>query len=46
MDEIIDIFSSQSEDHGFRWVQTGQKITHQDKFTTLYKIDFRAKDAW
>ena len=46
MDEIIDIFISQSEDHGFRWVQTGQKITHQDKFTTLYKIDFRARDAW
>ena len=44
--EIIEKLIGQSEDHGSRWVQTDQKITHQDKFITLYKIDFRIGDAW
>ena len=43
--EIIEKLIWQSEDHGSRWVQTDQKITHQDKFITLYKIDFSIGDA-
>ena len=45
VDEILQKLIWQSEDHGSRWVQTGQEITHQDKFMTLYKIDFRVRDA-
>ena len=44
--EIIEKLIWQSEDHGSRWVQTNQEITNQDKFMTLYKIDFRTRDAW
>ena len=44
--EIIEKLIWQSEDHGSRWVQTDQEIIHRDKFTTLYKIDFRTRDAW
>ena len=44
--EIIEKLIGQSEYHGSRWVQTGQEITYQDKFITLYKIDFRIGDAW
>lgn len=44
--EIIEKLIWQSEDHGSRWVQTKQEIIHQDKFITMYKIDFRIGDAW
>ena len=45
MDEIIDLFLSQSEDHGSRWVRIGQKITHQDRFGTTYQITFKRRDG-
>lgn len=43
--EIIKKLIWQSEDHGSRWIQTGQEIIQQDKFMTIYKVDFRTRDA-